>query len=230
MHIYTIYRITNHVNGKVYIGFTSKQPKERWKQHRRIRNCPDQNSYSILHAALSKYGVKNFTFEVIYQSLDGEHCLKVKEPDFIREHDCCVLDGADKGYNVTRGGESGMRGKKHTEESKAKMREAKLGKPGKGGRIFSEEDKARLSALNKGVKFDGERLERYIASREKVKKLLVVGDKTYKGVLAFCKTFRTTQHSLKRWLVAGKASLQDGTYTFSPEIETYLLNRLNGNA
>ena len=55
-----IYKITNLYNNKVYIG-QSVDIEERWKQHLRAVENPE---YSI-HKAIKKYGIENFSFEIV---------------------------------------------------------------------------------------------------------------------------------------------------------------------
>ena len=62
----SIYKITNSINGKVYIGQTMRKPEDRWRQH--INNymretSRDYNSY--FHNAIRKYGKEVFVFEEI---------------------------------------------------------------------------------------------------------------------------------------------------------------------
>ena len=54
-----IYKITNNINGKVYIG-QSKDPEDRFKQHK----CCFGNSR--LYTSMKSYGVDNFTMEVLF--------------------------------------------------------------------------------------------------------------------------------------------------------------------
>jgi len=99
--IYSIYKITNKVNDKVYIGFTQDVEK-RWSNHRNAQyNRPLYNS-------IKKYGIDNFIFEVIYQSYDREHTLLEMEPFFIAEY-----NSYNKGYNCVKGG-----GNTNTDESR----------------------------------------------------------------------------------------------------------------
>jgi hypothetical protein len=100
MHIYTIYRATNTINGKVYIGFDSAWPS-RIKSHQ-------QNSVNLtfpFYRAAKKYGWDSFVWEAIYQSKDLDHCLNTMEPFFIVDH-----DSYRNGYNGTRGGDFGSLG------------------------------------------------------------------------------------------------------------------------
>ena len=55
-----IYKITNKLNGKVYIG-QSINIKQRWKQHRTNATVRKEN----LYLAFQKYGLENFSFEVL---------------------------------------------------------------------------------------------------------------------------------------------------------------------
>jgi len=104
MDIYTIYKATNKVNGKVYIGFDSNWPS-------RIREHIRQTKYlsRAFNSAIRKYGEDSFSWEVLYQSRDREYTLNVMEPYFIEENESYAPKG--KGYNLTKGGE-GTRGYK----------------------------------------------------------------------------------------------------------------------
>lgn len=53
-----IYKITNKVNGKVYID-QSKNIEKRWKQH-----LGAKDNY-LIHRAIRKYGKDNFSFEIV---------------------------------------------------------------------------------------------------------------------------------------------------------------------
>ena len=113
MKTYTIYKATNLVNNKVYIGFTANWP-QRINGHnydRRYGNADNKAFYN----AIKKYGWDNFVWEAIYQSQDEEHTLKVMEPHFINEHLSWVGFEDSNGYNVTKGGE-GASGYKRTPE------------------------------------------------------------------------------------------------------------------
>lgn len=54
-----IYKITNKINGKIYIG-QSINIERRWKEH-----IFDNRKNSLIHLAIIKYGKENFSFEVI---------------------------------------------------------------------------------------------------------------------------------------------------------------------
>jgi group I intron endonuclease len=113
MKTYTIYKATNLVNNKVYIGFTANWP-QRISGHDYDRRY-GQIEHKPFYKALKKYGWDNFVWEAIYQSQDEEHTLKVMEPQFITEYRSWVGFEDCNGYNVTMGGE-GATGYKRTPE------------------------------------------------------------------------------------------------------------------
>jgi len=109
-----IYVVSNIINGKRYIGFTSNELKKRKYQH---KQKSESNSPFAFHKAIRKYGWDNFEWEVIYESWDHEHCLTVMEPHFISEYNSF----GENGYNMDNGGKKGMLGLKRkplTEEQK----------------------------------------------------------------------------------------------------------------
>lgn len=93
-----IYLITNKVNGKIYVGQTTKSSSERWKQHCVSSNCKK------LHSAIKKYGVDSFTISEIYTSFSKED-LDNQEIYWISH-----LNAMDKnfGYNLKSGGSNGI--------------------------------------------------------------------------------------------------------------------------
>lgn len=116
MDIYTIYKATNNINGKVYIGFDSKFPR-RIRGHKSKYNKRNSKFYY----AIRKYGWDNFEWDIIYQSKDMVHTLNEMENYFINQYDSYY-----SGYNSTFGGE-GTKGFKFSEESKKKMSETRKG-------------------------------------------------------------------------------------------------------
>lgn len=95
MNIYTIYRATNLVNGKTYIGFDSNWPK-RIRIHKSAAKKQDFKFYR----AIRKHGWDNFVWDPIYQSTDYEHTLNKMENYFI-----VLYDSVGHGYNSTLGGD-----------------------------------------------------------------------------------------------------------------------------
>lgn len=95
-----IYKITNKINGKIYIGKTEREnPEIRWQEHLRHANKLDLP----LYRAINKYGKENFCFEVIEQCNNFQ--LDEREIYWIAYHNSY----GEKGYNCTGGGEGGIK-------------------------------------------------------------------------------------------------------------------------
>ena len=58
-----IYKITNQINQKVYIGLTSRSIEQRWQEH--LRSVETLKEKRPLYRAIAKYGKDNFTIEQI---------------------------------------------------------------------------------------------------------------------------------------------------------------------
>lgn len=152
MIIYTIYKIVNKINGKVYIGFSVNFEK-RMMDHQHAAKTEKNKFYN----AIRKYGWDNFVSEIIYQSKDGQFTLNVMENYFIVEY-----DSYNNGYNSTLGGE-GIIGYKHSQQTKQKL-----------SRPLSEEHKEKLKISRRkrkvepalGKKWSDSRREKFIASRK----------------------------------------------------------------
>lgn len=145
MSIYSIYKVTNLVNNKIYIGFDSNWPSRK-KGHKKSSFNPNAHSYNVMfHCAIRKYGWENFKWELIYQSKDGEHCLNTMETHFIKENDSICYNG--KGYNMSFGGDGNL-GYRHTEQTKKIMSEKRKGVS------KSEDHKKKISKSHKGKSKD----------------------------------------------------------------------------
>lgn len=99
MDIYSIYKATNTITGKIYIGFTGNFAKRVKSHYRRSRN--KKHTYK-LYESIRKYGWEAFVWEEIYQSTDDHHTKNVIEPLLIAEY-----DSYHSGYNSTLGGDGG---------------------------------------------------------------------------------------------------------------------------
>lgn len=97
--MYIVYKITNKINNKVYIGITSKDLQTRWYWH--CNSAQSHNDNYIFHKAIRKYGKDNFILEVLEDNLTREES-KEREIYYIKLYDCCLTD---KGYNMTPGGD-----------------------------------------------------------------------------------------------------------------------------
>lgn len=95
-----IYKVTNKITGRIYIGQTIRPLAERWKYHQWQTSC------RYLHNSILKYGAENFTVEQIDVACSKAE-LDQKEKYWIEYYNSIVPNG----YNLQSGG-------KHCEFSK----------------------------------------------------------------------------------------------------------------
>lgn len=136
MNNYTVYKHTNKINGKVYIGITQQLVKARWK---------NGSGYSNQHfsRAIEKYGWDGFTHEIVAENLSKEDACEL-ERILIKSY---RTSDSKYGYNETLGGDGGgMYNKHHSESAKKKISVARK----KNG--FTEEHKKHISESKSGVK------------------------------------------------------------------------------
>ena len=131
-----IYKITNKINNKIYIGQTTTDLKVRWKDHRRFKN---RQMHPIKYA-IQKYGEENFIIEQI------DSASSIEELNQKEEYWISFYNSTDKnvGYNLMRKSQ-GIGA--HSPETIQKMRESHLGKPRKP---HSEKTKKLFSEMRKG--------------------------------------------------------------------------------
>ena len=136
----SIYKITNTVNGKSYIGQTIHDAaKGRINDH---LNGVANGSRLVRHA-VKKYGKDAFTYEILEENIFPKF-LPDLEVHYIKKFNTV----APNGYNLTHGGEIG---KKHSPETRQKMSEAKKGKSSHmKGRKHTPESRRKMSEALKG--------------------------------------------------------------------------------
>lgn len=95
--MFTVYKITNKINDKCYIG-SSIRVEKRWKQHINDAQNPNSNRYQYpLYQAFRKYGIENFNFEILRDDFNDEKEMTAFEKEMIIFFNSC----GDKGYNQT---------------------------------------------------------------------------------------------------------------------------------
>jgi hypothetical protein len=127
---YLIYKITNIVNDKIYIG----------KHQTENINDTYFGSGVALERAIKKYGKQFFKKEILF-IFNSEDEMNLKEREIVTEAFIARKDN----YNKAIGGEGGsnFKGKKHTEETKRKLSEKAK------SRIFSDETRKKISDGNR---------------------------------------------------------------------------------
>ncbi len=167
-----IYKYTNQVNGKVYIGQTINEYKRKYSHSKAL------NSWrSYFHEAVEKYGIDSFSYEVL-ETIDRvtSQDLKIEldraEQKYIAEY---KSNNKLYGYNLTIGG-SGTLGMKQSKESNAKRSKSMKAKK----KTLTREQVQYLQSFNKHdylthhtpvekYSLDGKFLERFNTLKEAAK-------------------------------------------------------------
>jgi group I intron endonuclease len=130
-----IYKITNNINSKIYIGQTIDSLDKRWKRHN--WKCTTNRNAMAITSAIKKYGKENFTIEEIDKAENLTE-LNEKEVYYIKLYNSI----SPNGYNLTSGGDN----KRLSEETKIKISKSNK------GRKISEETRKKLSESHKGIR------------------------------------------------------------------------------
>lgn len=148
MIYYTIYKVTNKINGKFYIG----------KHQTSNINDSYYGSGRNIVKAIKKYGKENFYKEILFV-FDTEQEMNSKEKEILTEE----FISSDKNYNLGIGGEGGphFKGRTHSPKTKEKLKNLARGKK------LPEEAKNKISAAHKGKITSQETKDKISASRKK---------------------------------------------------------------
>ena len=93
----SVYKITNQINQKSYIG-SSTRIEKRWAEHKNCAFNPNSNKYNYpLYQAFRKYGVDNFTFEIIKNDFSTIEEMQDYEQQMILKYNAL----SPNGYNQT---------------------------------------------------------------------------------------------------------------------------------
>lgn len=131
-----IYKITNKINSKIYIGQTTTSLAIRWKDHKRLK----KRQMTPIKLAIQKYGEHNFIIDQI------DSATSIRELNEKEEYWISFYNSTNKkvGYNLmSRSSGKGA----HSPETIQKMSRVKKGKT---GRKHSEETKRLFSLMRKG--------------------------------------------------------------------------------
>jgi group I intron endonuclease len=185
-----IYKATNKVNGKVYIGQTIRGLSSRKSDHisTALRNV--DNFY--FHNSIRKYGSKSFKWETLCE------CSSLEDLNKMEKHYIDIYDTFESGYNMTIGGEGTLghtlseetkkllsynnKGRKlppRTEEWCKKISSAKM-----GGKL-SPETIYKRTATRKSKNYNGDnnwKSKKYVVTLSNNKEVVVF------GLRNFCKS------------------------------------------
>lgn len=116
-----VYKIINIINGKFYIGSSENLERRRREHFRELKS--NRHANKKLQHSYNKYGKDNFKFEIIEYVKDVDSLFNIEQKwlDELRPYDKCV------GYNIATNTTSGMKGRKHSEETKRKFSEMRKG-------------------------------------------------------------------------------------------------------
>ncbi len=222
-----IYKATNIVNGKSYIGKTTKNFEKYKKSHIKYALNERDIKYGhekIFYDAIRKYGFENFQWEVI-KECKNELMLNLMETFMIMVHHSHISEG---GYNMTWGGDGGntydksgennpFYGKIHTKETINIIKEkCKQHIPWNKGKIniYSDETKKKMSLSKLGKTHSNEYKQKLKTiyenypddvkrkiSREKSYNIIFPDghSETIKGLKRFCICFSLNYNKMKKY-------------------------------
>lgn len=132
---YYLYKITNLINEKIYIGLHQTEDL----------NDPYMGSGKLIRAAIKKYGKSNFRKEIL-EFFDSEEAMALQEEKIVTKE----FVSLDSNYNLMPGGKYGSNTRnglsfkdcEHTEDAKIKIGEAS------GKRTHKPESKIKISKNN----------------------------------------------------------------------------------
>lgn len=144
MKTYKIYRYWIEIDGEEwsYVGRTSQSQRQRAWNH----NLEGYQRCKKFWQAIQKYGAESFKYEVLWETSNEEESYDLEKMTID------ILDSVEHGFNISIGGKVGTQGAHYSEESKRRLAQAHLGKPGTiTGTHRSEETKHKISKAQKGI-------------------------------------------------------------------------------
>jgi group I intron endonuclease len=184
--VYTVYKLTNTVTGKSYIGLTTVGLQERWIAHQSRARLGVRKSR--IYVALAKFGTGAFRREVLAETVDRE------EGERLEAHFIGIHDTYRNGYNSNLGGTGFF---EFPEEIRRKISEAQKGK------IISAESRARMSLAKLGDKRCADHFGDFTAKgsgNPKAKSFLIQfpdgSENIITGLREFCRQHKLTQCKL----------------------------------
>lgn len=143
--MYRVYKITNTVNNKIYIGYTKLSLMKRMRLH-----VNSKTEKMLIVKAINKYGAEKFTIELVQE-------FSSKQDAVVAE--ISLIESLKPHYNIHQGGTggpmygpmNGMFGKKHSTEWKINKSESMTGSQNPMfGKTHSLSARDKISAARKG--------------------------------------------------------------------------------
>lgn len=143
MRNWIVYKHTNKINGKMYIGITGQTAERRWRnQGKGYKKCV------AFYRAIEKYGWDNFTHEILFEGLSKEEAEEL-ERKLIKEN---KSNNPEYGYNIANGGNVAAISDETKEKiSKTLKKNYKKENHHNYGKHYDEEFKKKLSEAHKGI-------------------------------------------------------------------------------
>lgn len=136
-----VYKVTNLIDGKIYIGQTVQTLWRRRRAHENLSAKPS----TYFHRALAKHGFGNFSWEIV-DTCESKETLHAREQYWI-DHCSCM---APAGYNSAEGGKGGAYLESHKQRISAALK----------GRTVSAETRQKMSLNMRGRKPSAKLLEK----------------------------------------------------------------------
>ncbi len=138
MNNWSLYVITNLVNGKQYVGITQQRPEQRRNEHFSGKGS------KLIKNAIRKYGRDNLSFEVLYEG--SQQWIAMMEYRTI----LALGTLAPQGYNLALGGDVAT-GWRHSEATRRAMSVTRTGSGnGMYGRTHTTETREKIAAKRRG--------------------------------------------------------------------------------
>ena len=206
---YCIYKITNNLNGKIYIGQHKLRKKEAPREY--------MGKGIAIQEAYKKYGRANFKKEIIEYIYDNEKHEKVSEREifWIKK----LNSKYPNGYNISDGGEGGC-----TKESARKGAATRKS----NGYTHSEETKRKISEAHKGIKFTKEHKKHLSEHHHSIKEWTILFEdghkEKYEGSLCtLCDKYNTNFNTLIRH--SKKEEFVNGIMLTDLDFDAYACNK-----
>lgn len=177
-----IYKITNDINDKIYIGQTTRSLEIRKQQH--LNSVYKLNTH--LYCAMRKYGVEHFKFEIICTANSIDELNELEEY-YIRKY-----NSVNCGYNMSYGGKNNI-----MFSDKVKLKHDSIMRSKKVKNKISNS----MKQYRKDIPFTKEHRQKLSMSAMGNHNF---GDGDTRSVECYCIDADGTKHEFHNYLIAGK--------------------------